>query len=217
MPYKLILWNILDGLRLVDNHSYTACTSSFIASAFSYLMVISGCLNNGLLSPPIATGVTANLSSLQDSLSNLERVLNTPLPFAYQVHLRMSVWYVFLKDLARGTCLNALTFLGYTSFSCLCAIPLASPYVFSLPIMGRSKYRKLLGMWPSQQPPLLPSYSLVSLKLVKKCELFSFWWLYRVFLNMLFQWEPLQLRSQWSWYGLALRHIYTRCGIDMTC
>jgi len=56
------------------------------------------CLNidSELLSSPIASGVTANLGSLQDSLSNLERVLNTPLPFAYQVHLRMSVWlYLF--------------------------------------------------------------------------------------------------------------------------
>jgi hypothetical protein len=86
-------------------------------------MIISGCLNIGLLSPPIATGVTTNLTSLQDSLSNLERVLNTPLPFAYQVHLRMSVWYVFLKNLAWETFLNALIFLGYISFSCLCVIP----------------------------------------------------------------------------------------------
>ena len=68
--------------------------SSIIASTLSYLMVISGCMSNGLLQPAIATGVTANLTSLQDTLSHLERVCNTPLPFAYQVHLRMSLWYV---------------------------------------------------------------------------------------------------------------------------
>ena len=45
-------------------------------------------MRNGLLSPAIATGVTTNLTTLQDAVSNLERVCNTPLPFAYQVHLR---------------------------------------------------------------------------------------------------------------------------------
>ena len=64
---------------------------------FLYLMVISGCMRNGLLSPAIATGVTTNLTTLQDAVSNLERVCNTPLPFAYQVHLRMTVSYVFLR------------------------------------------------------------------------------------------------------------------------
>jgi len=49
-------------------------------------------MRNGLLTPALATGVTANLTSLQDTLSNLERICNTPLPFAYQAHLRMSLW-----------------------------------------------------------------------------------------------------------------------------
>jgi len=53
-------------------------------------------MRNGLLQPAIATGVTANLTVLQDTLSNLERICNTPLPFAYQAHLRMSLWlYLF--------------------------------------------------------------------------------------------------------------------------
>ncbi|KAH9477633.1 UPF0187 protein [Psilocybe cubensis] len=53
-------------------------------------------MRNGLLQPAIATGVTANLTLLQDTLSNLERICNTPLPFAYQAHLRMSLWlYLF--------------------------------------------------------------------------------------------------------------------------
>jgi len=50
-------------------------------------------MRNGLVNPAIATGFTANLTILQDSLSNLERVCNTPLPFAYQVHLRMTLWF----------------------------------------------------------------------------------------------------------------------------
>jgi len=51
-------------------------------------------MRHGLLQPAIATGVTANLTTLQDTVSNLERICNTPLPFAYQAHLRMSLWYV---------------------------------------------------------------------------------------------------------------------------
>ncbi|KAF8962275.1 Bestrophin, RFP-TM, chloride channel-domain-containing protein [Flammula alnicola] len=54
------------------------------------------CMRAGLLQPAVATGVTNNLTSLQDTLSNLERICNTPLPFAYQAHLRMSLWlYLF--------------------------------------------------------------------------------------------------------------------------
>jgi putative membrane protein len=51
-------------------------------------------MRNALLTPALATGVTGNLTSLQDTLSNLERICNTPLPFAYQAHLRMSLWSV---------------------------------------------------------------------------------------------------------------------------
>lgn len=130
---------------LVDNHSYTACKkSSFIASAFSFLMVISGCMNNDLVSGAIATGFTNNLTSLQDALSNLERVLNTPLPFAYQVHLRMSVWYVlFLKVLAWGT-LSKHTYFSrlYLLFLPVCYTFFSFLHVFSLyrsclvPIIG---------------------------------------------------------------------------------
>jgi len=54
------------------------------------------CMHNGLVQPAIATGFTACLTTLQDSLSNLERVCNTPLPFAYQAHLRMSLWLYLL-------------------------------------------------------------------------------------------------------------------------
>jgi len=54
------------------------------------------CMENGLLNPAIATGLTTNLTSLQDALSNLVGVCNSPLPFGYQVHLRMSVWLYLL-------------------------------------------------------------------------------------------------------------------------
>lgn len=51
-------------------------------------------MKHSLIQPAIASGITANLALLQDTLSNLERTCNTPLPFAYQAHLRMSLWYV---------------------------------------------------------------------------------------------------------------------------
>src|SRR6266702_3331254 len=53
-------------------------------------------MKNGYLTPAIAAGMTTNLTTLQDTVSNLERICNTPLPFAYQVHLRMSLWLYLL-------------------------------------------------------------------------------------------------------------------------
>lgn len=51
-------------------------------------------MSSKLVEPAIATAMTMNLASLQDIVLNLERICNTPLPFAYQVHLRMTLWYV---------------------------------------------------------------------------------------------------------------------------
>ncbi|KAJ7844174.1 Bestrophin, RFP-TM, chloride channel-domain-containing protein [Mycena leptocephala] len=53
-------------------------------------------LRNGYLQPALATGLMNNIASLQDTLSNLDRIGNTPLPFAYQAHLRMSLWLYLL-------------------------------------------------------------------------------------------------------------------------
>ncbi|KAG5717586.1 UPF0187 protein [Termitomyces sp. T112] len=50
----------------------------------------------GLLQPAVSSAMVANISSLQDTMSNLERIRNTPLPFAYQAHLRMSLWLYLL-------------------------------------------------------------------------------------------------------------------------
>ena len=57
-----------------------------------------GLMRNGLVQPAIATGLTTGLASLQDTVLNLERISTTPLPFAYQVHLRMSLWYVLTTN-----------------------------------------------------------------------------------------------------------------------
>ncbi|RDB27526.1 hypothetical protein Hypma_003834 [Hypsizygus marmoreus] len=53
-------------------------------------------MQRGLLQPALATGVTNNITMLQDTFSNLDRIRNTPLPFAYQAHLRLSLWLYLL-------------------------------------------------------------------------------------------------------------------------
>ncbi|KAG8904713.1 hypothetical protein FRB99_001299 [Tulasnella sp. 403] len=62
----------------------------FLSSYFNMLQTA------GLLTPAIATAFNNALVSMQDALTNLERIRTTPIPFAYQAHLRMSVWLYLL-------------------------------------------------------------------------------------------------------------------------
>ncbi|KAF9041401.1 Bestrophin, RFP-TM, chloride channel-domain-containing protein [Panaeolus papilionaceus] len=65
-------------------------------------------MKNGFVQAPIATAITNSLILLQDTVCNLERICNTPLPFAYQAHLRMSLWlYLLLLPF------QIYTFFGY--------------------------------------------------------------------------------------------------------
>lgn len=41
-----------------------------------------------------ASNMYSGISALQNAVVHLERIKNTPLPFAYQAHLRISLWYV---------------------------------------------------------------------------------------------------------------------------
>lgn len=53
-------------------------------------------LKNKRIEPTVASAFIGALSALQDTVTNLDRIRNTPLPFAYQVHLRVSLWlYLF--------------------------------------------------------------------------------------------------------------------------
>lgn len=73
----------------------------------SYLAFL---LRTGLIQPAIATGLVNNISSLQDTVNNLERIRNTPLPFAYQAHLRISSWlYLFFLPFQIYTAFGYLT------------------------------------------------------------------------------------------------------------
>ena len=49
-------------------------------------------LENGFLPPAAATSLTNTLAALHDAITDLDHIRTTPLPFAYQAHLRMSLW-----------------------------------------------------------------------------------------------------------------------------
>lgn len=52
----------------------------------------------GVVTPAIASGLVSNIGLMQDTFNNLERIRNTPLPFAYQAHLRISLWCVYFMN-----------------------------------------------------------------------------------------------------------------------
>lgn len=60
----------------------------FLSSYLAFL------LRAGLLQPAIATALTNNIAALQDTMANLDRVRSTPIPYAYQAHLRLTIWWV---------------------------------------------------------------------------------------------------------------------------
>lgn len=55
----------------------------------SYLATVG---REGLLPAPTLGNIINALNSLQDAFASLERVATTPIPFAYQAHLRMFTW-----------------------------------------------------------------------------------------------------------------------------
>ncbi|KAG9128323.1 hypothetical protein FRC07_000831 [Ceratobasidium sp. 392] len=61
-----------------------------ISSYYNFL------LTNGLFQAAAATSFNNNFHSLQDATFQLRRIATTPIPFAYQAHLRMAIWlYLF--------------------------------------------------------------------------------------------------------------------------
>lgn len=51
-------------------------------------------LKNDLIKPAVALGFTNGILALEDITSQLERIKTTPIPSAYQDHLRLSLWFV---------------------------------------------------------------------------------------------------------------------------
>lgn len=50
------------------------------------------------LPPVVAGALVANIAALQNIETGLERIRNTPLPFAYQAHLRICTWCVSYSE-----------------------------------------------------------------------------------------------------------------------
>ncbi|KAF9041460.1 Bestrophin, RFP-TM, chloride channel-domain-containing protein [Panaeolus papilionaceus] len=67
----------------------------------------------------IAGAMTSNLLMLQDTIANLERICNTPLPWAYQVHLQVTLGiYLILLPFQIYTAFGYITIVAtfFTSF-----------------------------------------------------------------------------------------------------
>ncbi|KAI0330090.1 UPF0187-domain-containing protein [Cubamyces sp. BRFM 1775] len=83
----------------------------FLSSYLAWL------LRNGQLQPAIASAFTTGIAQLQDTVTNLDRIRNTPLPFAYQAHLRISLWlYLFFLPFQVWSSFHYLTIPG-TAFA----------------------------------------------------------------------------------------------------
>ncbi|KAG8956831.1 hypothetical protein FRC04_000309 [Tulasnella sp. 424] len=81
----------------------------------SYMAIL---LRDGLLTPAMATGYNNALVSMQDAVTNLARIRTTPIPFAYQFHLRVSVWlYLLFLPLMIYSSFKWLT-IPFTTFAC---------------------------------------------------------------------------------------------------
>ena len=91
-------------------------------------------MRSNLLQPAVATGMSNTLSLFQDTVAHLERICNTPLPFAYQAHLRMSLWLVPFAFFISSSIIE--TSLGYTL---PCYLWASSRYSFSFQrLIGRA-------------------------------------------------------------------------------
>lgn len=90
------------------------CMSAYIATL----------QHRGVLNVPLANNLLLLVSSLSDTLATLERILTTPIPFGYIVHLRMIIWgyLIFLPFqllstfgyvTIPATALISISFLGF--------------------------------------------------------------------------------------------------------
>jgi hypothetical protein len=83
-----------EGRRYIGRKKKDPVDSNVPLQIISYLSSYNAfLLKNSLLPPAAGTSLTSSLSALHDAISNLDRIKATPLPFAYQAHLRMTLWY----------------------------------------------------------------------------------------------------------------------------
>lgn len=102
-----------------------ACDSNVPVEISLFLMNYANTMiRGGFIQASVAGTLVGGINNMQDTLSNLERIADTPLPFAYQAHLRMSIWIYLLalpfqivKNFGwltiPGTCFAAFLYLGF--------------------------------------------------------------------------------------------------------
>lgn len=102
-----------------------ACDSNVPVEISLFLMNYATIMiRGGHIPAPVAGTFVGTINSIQDTISNLERIADTPLPFAYQAHLRISVWIYLLalpfqivKNFGwltiPGTCFATFLYLGF--------------------------------------------------------------------------------------------------------
>ncbi|PBK97795.1 UPF0187-domain-containing protein [Armillaria gallica] len=96
---------------IIEESNVPLQITTYLSDYANYIM------RSNVLQPCIAAGIVNNISALQDTLTHLGRIANTPLPFAYQMHLRMSLWiYLFLLPFQIFDSFKYLTIPG-TAFS----------------------------------------------------------------------------------------------------
>lgn len=151
-------------------------------------------MKSGLVQPAIATGLTTSLASLQDIVLNLERICNTPLPFAYQVHLRMSLWYVWslliqIKLINCGFLFHqqAIPFFPTRQFKKFYSLF----FSFKRSCSCSFRYISHMVLLPFQPLRLLLFCSLDSLKSDKKCKILSVKWVGSLMHQFFSQWKPI--------------------------
>lgn len=80
--------------------------------------------NLGTLNVPVATQLLANLTALVDCLNGFERILQTPIPLAYSIHLSQIVWAycLFLPFQIMGNTSAAVPGYGWISIPIMALI-----------------------------------------------------------------------------------------------
>jgi len=82
---------------LGKKHKPKPCDSNVPVEISLFLMNYANLMiRGGHIPAPVAGTLIGGITNMQDTLSNLERIADTPLPFAYQFHLRISIWIYLL-------------------------------------------------------------------------------------------------------------------------
>jgi ion channel-forming bestrophin family protein len=101
-PLRIFRW-LLNRIRGITNSEECNPQSSLQVESNVPLEItlylssyLAWLLSKGLLSPAIAGSITNSINSLQECITSLACLRNTPLPFAYQTHLRMCLWFYLI-------------------------------------------------------------------------------------------------------------------------